>query len=239
MTTQDVQAIVDKIKAEHMGRGWKVLPNTYPPQCYDVAVGYTDLLGVPHYPNNPSPFPYANAEDIYKKFGDFQAKYFDRIANTDTFVPKKGDLGVWDAKLNEGIGHVDVIADDNGTVNRFNGFDQNWDAPICKIINHNYDYFLGVLRPKVTSSGTTPQPPMNETKKAVQVDKIASWFKDQGYAMDSGTEQYFNNPADPDKFFNKVKSVVAQGQPVDTAKIKEEGRQIGLKQVKDAALAVK
>src|SRR3990167_735378 len=87
----------------------------------------------------------------------------------------------------------------------------------------------------VTSSGTTPTPSNIETKKSVQVDKIASWLKDEGYATDAGTEQYFNNPADPDKFFNKVKAVIAQVKvQVDTQIVKEEGRLQGRKEIKDA-----
>lgn len=147
MTSQDLQAKTDKLISDWNGKYLKVLnPGN---QCFDVSAKFTDMLGVPHYPNNPTPFPYPNASQIYTDYGDFQKQYFDRIANTQDYVPQKGDIVIWDSKLNNGIGHV-AVATGNGDTNSFESFDQNWVVGNpCKIIKHSYQYVLGALRLKV------------------------------------------------------------------------------------------
>ena len=117
-------------------------------ECFDLAVKWTDTLGVPHYQNNPSPFPYANASQIYTDFSSFQAQYFDRIANTPDAIPQAGDIIVWSASYNGGVGHVGIcttIAD----INHFQCFEQN--DPIgsnSHLKDYNYAYVLGWLRYK-------------------------------------------------------------------------------------------
>ena len=51
------------------------------------------------------------------------------------------------------FGHV-AIAYQNINANSFESFDQNWNAQVGEIINHNYNYVLGFLRIK-----TPPTPP--------------------------------------------------------------------------------
>ena len=118
-----------------------------------------------------------------------------------------------------------------------------------RIPRNNQNGYSGYIDPthyygQITSSGSTPtsQPknPM-ETKKAVQVDKIASWLKETGRASDAGTEQYFDNPADPDEFFNKVKSEISKSSPtvdVEAIKkaVKDEAKQKILDLVKNSTL---
>lgn len=47
------------------------------------------------------------------------------------------------------FGHV-AIAYQNINANNFESFDQNWNAQVGEIINHDYNYVLGYLRPKVS-----------------------------------------------------------------------------------------
>ena len=85
MTLDELNAKFDQFLANNNGKQVIVLPsskqNGYG-QCFDLAVAFTDFLGIPHYQGNPSPFPYPNASQIYTDFGPFQAQYFDRIANS-------------------------------------------------------------------------------------------------------------------------------------------------------------
>lgn len=181
MTYEDERAIFDKLLFENNGKQIIVLPSSQKAgvgQCFDVTVKFTDMLGIPHYPGNPSPFPYANACQIYTDFGQFQAQYFDRIPNTTSYVPQKGDILVWDAKLNGGIGHT-AVATGEGDVNRFKSLDQNWNigAP-AQIITHNYSYLLGALRLKIT-----PSQPMANTQDqtlANEFKKVQDAFKKYG-----------------------------------------------------------
>lgn len=162
MTFNELKAKFEQFLSQNNGKPVIILPGsikTKHGQCFDLAVAFTDFLGIPHYPGNPSPFPYANACQIYTDFGDFQKQYFDRISNTPDYIPQKGDIVIWDAELNGGAGHV-AIATGEGDANTFNSFDQNWSTTnwIPKIVNHNYDLgpVLGCLRLKVTQPSTQP-----------------------------------------------------------------------------------
>jgi len=72
---------------------------------------------------------------------------FTKIANTPTFVPKKGDIMVWKGSINGGYGHV-AICTGKGNLMYFYSHDQNWSGAACKEIKHNYKKVYGVLRPK-------------------------------------------------------------------------------------------
>lgn len=155
MTYPEEKTKFDQFLALNEGKQVIVLPSSQQNgygQCFDLATAWTNLLGIPHYPGNPSPFPYANAHDIYDSFGTFQTTYFDRIANSDTFVPIKGDIGVYASSLNGGAGDV-FICTGVGDTNTFQGFNQNWSPrQPATLITHNYNHFLGVLRLKVTTA---------------------------------------------------------------------------------------
>lgn len=70
---------------------------------------------------------------------------FIRIKNSPKFVPMKGDICVWSKKMNK-YGHVS-IATGRGDTKSFESLDMNWGGEAAKYVHHNYDYFLGVLRP--------------------------------------------------------------------------------------------
>ncbi|MBQ4630630.1 MAG: CHAP domain-containing protein [Clostridia bacterium] len=70
---------------------------------------------------------------------------FIRIKNSRKFVPMKGDICVWSKKMNK-YGHV-AIATGKGDTNTFESLDMNWGGKEAKYVTHDYDYFLGVLRP--------------------------------------------------------------------------------------------
>src|SRR3990167_3973703 len=93
-------------------------------ECFDVVAYFTDLLGMPDYPGNPTPFPYVPAYEIYTRFGNFQQQYFDRIANGLTNTPVEGDVVVWGPNYNGGVGHV-AVASGVGNVLSFQVFSQN------------------------------------------------------------------------------------------------------------------
>lgn len=131
----------------------KVLPNPYPPQCFDLVTKWTDNLGIPHAPGNPSPFPYSNAFQIYTQYGTFQQQYFDRIFNGPNDIPQKGDIVVWNYTYNGGAGHT-AIATGVGDVYSIKCFEQNdpenWLAKRdSHVRSYSYSNILGWLRPKV------------------------------------------------------------------------------------------
>ena len=99
--------------------------------------------------------------DAYAYYDNFSAhseltSNFTRIANTPDFIPQKGDIVVWSSSLSSnGCGHI-AIANGEGTTTYFYSYDQNWTGnhDKCKLVKHNYNHVLGVLRPKDQSKIT-------------------------------------------------------------------------------------
>lgn len=94
---------------------------------------------------------WGDAHCYYDNFGNIPNLYnnFIRIPNTPEFVPQRGDIVVWSARLNGKWGHI-AIATGDGTTSEFSSWDINWTGnhDACTRVRHNYNYFLGVLRPK-------------------------------------------------------------------------------------------
>ncbi len=120
-------------------------------QCVDLAKMYLkEVLGI-------TPKAIGNAHAYFDNFKmhSFLYENFKRISNTPDFVPLKGDICVWSKSLN-GYGHIS-IATGEGNTKKFYTYDQNWGGKACKKVEHNYKYFLGVLRPNDRSAiGSTP-----------------------------------------------------------------------------------
>lgn len=127
----------------------------YGVQCVDLVNHYIyNVLGI-------RPVMIGNAIEFYNKRNSsaFLKNNFNWISNTPSFVPKKGDIGVF--KTKSGFGHV-CVANGEGTTSYFYSYDQNYPLskhePMTKI-RHTYPNFLGVLRPKkaLPTSAATKQ----------------------------------------------------------------------------------
>jgi hypothetical protein len=78
---------------------------------------------------------------------NYPVEYFDKIPNTPSGIPQKGDVVIWGMGT---YGHVG-IATGIGDTNSFTSLDQNWDGVPTnpsKVIKHDYKNVLGWLRPK-------------------------------------------------------------------------------------------
>lgn len=132
----------------------------YPNQCMDLMHQYVyDVLGI----KDKNVLAHPRAYQVYTDFHETQ--YFDRIANTPTGVPQKGDIFLFGANINGGFGHVCIITEAN--VNSFKSFDANFPTgSLPHIQSHNYNYALGWLRPKINSA------PLTEEQKNQKVRQI-------------------------------------------------------------------
>lgn len=113
-------------------------------QCVDLAKCYLkEVHNIPQFSIGGS------ARFYYSSFKTFPelTKKFDRIANTSTFVPEKGDIAVWNSSVGNGHGHV-AICDGEGDTKAFYTYDMNWNGKAMKRVKHDYKGFYGVLRPK-------------------------------------------------------------------------------------------
>lgn len=121
----------------------------YGAQCVDLMRKFIkEVLGFSPYVLPAQKY----AKDFFYKFETFPnaKKYFTKIYNTPTGVPKQGDLIFWKA-WQPGItgiaGHVAIF--DNGNVNKFVSMDQNWATGTpCHLQAHNYRGVIGWLRKK-------------------------------------------------------------------------------------------
>ena len=117
-------------------------------QCVDLAKMYLDkVFGI-------KAGAWGNAKDYYENYNSLPLKNsFNRIANTASFVPQKGDIVVWGAGLGNTYGHI-AIATGEGNTSNFYSYDLNWGSKTVHKVNHNYKGFLGVLRAKDQSKIT-------------------------------------------------------------------------------------
>ena len=109
----------------------------YSGQCMDLYRQYCkDVLNTPQSP------PVSGAAEVWDNYLD---KYFVKIPNTITGIPKEGDIIIWNKQLN-GYGHIAICQTAN--IWNFTSFDQNFPTSSkCHFQKHNYKYVLGWLRP--------------------------------------------------------------------------------------------
>ena len=114
-------------------------------QCVDLVKRYLkEVFGL----NVPNGF--GNAIDYYNDYNNKKllSTNFERIENTPSFIPKKGDIMIWNEKRGKGAGHV-AICTGNGDTKNFYSYDLNWNgSKKVKEVKHDYKNVLGVLRYK-------------------------------------------------------------------------------------------
>ena len=115
----------------------------YGGQCVDLFRQYlNDVL------NFPQPRGVVGAADFWTNYdSDPNLKNnFQKIANSPTGVPAKGDVMVWNKKAGGGFGHISIFLE--GNVNLFTSLDQNWPtlSKVTKTV-HDYSNVYGWLRP--------------------------------------------------------------------------------------------
>jgi hypothetical protein len=116
-------------------------PSNYA-QCYDLASQFCIDHNVPL-----DDIMHLRAYEIYTLATDQTRQDFDLIPNTPEFVPQVLDMVVFGSGIGQN-GHVSIATGD-GDVNHFTSLDQNWNGhAYCEIVDHNYDWVLGVLRLK-------------------------------------------------------------------------------------------
>lgn len=163
-------------------------------QCMDLMhIFIQDVLGL-----SLTVLAAPAAKDVYNNFANMNgATNFEKIANTPTGVPQKGDIMFWGTGVGQ-YGHVAIFI--SGDINGFVSFDQNWGGvQKCLKINHSYNSVMGWLRPKDQSNINNSQPPMDETEtdKRVQFNDIVSFLLSKDYIKDGDSRKYAKpiNPA--------------------------------------------
>lgn len=107
--------------------------------------------------------PSSGVNSAYGYWTNFPAPlgdYFEKIANTPTGVPQKGDTVIWKGALagSNGFGHI-ALATGKGDTNSFEAFGQNWGGKHGHHVTYKYTNVYGWLRPKNIDDPETPPPP--------------------------------------------------------------------------------
>ena len=112
-------------------------------QCMDLYRQFVkEVLGFPQSP------PVTGA---YQVWDTYLSQYFDRIDNTPSGIPQKGDILIWGQSVGK-YGHIAVYLE--GNTSSFKSFDQNWPVGTnCHIQSHNYNGLLGWLTPRSNMNG--------------------------------------------------------------------------------------
>lgn len=152
----------DEFRIKWNGKGID-FDGAYGDQCMDLMHQYiTEVCGLTDGRILAAP----EAKAVYQGYPNtFGSQYFDKIDNTPTGVPQKGDIIFWkepfgkytdDQGKVKYAGHVAIFV--SGDANKFTSFDQNFGHAYCEPINHaNYDGVIGWLRFKGTPVTTGPE----------------------------------------------------------------------------------
>ena len=130
----------------------------YGTQCKDLFSRYNkDVVGNPNYVWG----------DAWALYDTAPSQYYDKILNTPTFIPQKGDVCIWKKEFG-GYGHV-AICLEGCTVNKMKLFGQNYpkvsyqnskgnwiNGSPCQIVEMSYSKVKGFLRPKGNMNIFTP-----------------------------------------------------------------------------------
>src|SRR3972149_1447582 len=111
-----LQQFIDKYNGKTKG-----YPNdsSYYGECLSIVKLYIkEVFGI-----NPPPSGSNSAYGYWSNFPNPLGTVFNKVANTPTGVPKKGDIPIWNTNVGGGAGHIDIFI--SGDVNSFTGFDQN------------------------------------------------------------------------------------------------------------------
>lgn len=122
----------------------------YGVQCTDLIKLYVEkVFGV-----SAGSASWGNAKYYYTNTPAKLKNITTKIKNTASFVPKKGDIMVWNKNVGNGCGHV-AICTGEGTTSYFYSYDQNWNGKAMHKVKHTYDNVYGVLRPNDQSKIVT------------------------------------------------------------------------------------
>lgn len=158
----------------------------YPDQCFDLAHQYIyDVLGI----KDTKIIAHPAAYQIYSDFNQngIDSKYFDKIANTPTGVPQKGDIIVFGTAI--GIyGHVSIFYSGNTTA--FKSFDANWPVnTLPHLQDHNYTGVVGWLRFKPQQATPATELQACILARDTNWNMVVALFAEMGLNLDSNNKE--------------------------------------------------
>lgn len=184
----------NQFKTIWLGKGID-FDGSYGYQCMDLAHKYAVEVNGKDFPPAPA------AKDVW----NLNIPGYDKISNTPTGVPQQGDIVVWGKDVGP-YGHIAIF--DNGDINSFESFDQNWPVgSLCHIQKHNYKGVLGWLRLKSTviPQPIAQQPQITDQTRIPQIEnKQVDQIRSEYYDMKRDLEGYKKNTEKIEKDSQKL-----------------------------------
>ncbi len=146
----------------------------YGVQCTDLIKLYVEkVFGV-----SAGSASWGNAKYYYTNTPAKLKNITTKIANTASFVPKKGDIMVWNGNVGGGAGHV-AICTGEGTTSYFYSYDQNWNGTGASS--------AAFVSPKTWTNGSTNETVYTQSNLSDKVGTVYARGKADCYGKtDSG-----------------------------------------------------
>lgn len=176
--------------------------NDYLGECLSIVKLYIkEVFGI-----SPPPSGSNSAYGYWTNFPNPLGQVFEKVANTPSGIPQKGDIIIWGTGAGN-YGHIAIFID--GTTGSFRSFDQNWGGKQAHIQGHYYTNVVGWLHPKGGNMGKVIWDNGVEvifTKG--QVEEMASAFKlDHTY---TGNESWGFVQACEESVINKISQLTTE-----------------------------
>lgn len=188
----------------------------YAGQCVDLFRYYCDeVLGI------RQPAGVWGAGNFWSDFASdpVLVANFTQMQNTADFIPKEGDVAIWNFSAGGGFGHIAIVVGKDHTTSYFNSFDQNWSrVSYCELVKHNYTNIFGFLRPKkeLEMAEDMMQIAKSTFEKLVGNSTKYDEFVKAGYSQ---AQQVIDQKADLDKKVSDyAKTIESQDKTIFTQK---------------------
>ena len=105
-----------------------------------------EKMGLPNW----QPVKDAKAANFWTQYESDPAmyKHWDKLPNTPSFLPKEGDICIWNTNKGGGYGHIAMVFEDRHTLNWFYSIESNWKPLRVSVVQHSYDDVIGFFRLK-------------------------------------------------------------------------------------------
>ena len=164
MTRQELAGNIDEFVEKYKGKTVGYPEGSYVGECLSLCKLYIkEIFGI-----DPPPSGSNSAYGYWTNFPNPLPTVFDKVQNTLTAVPQKGDIPIWNTSVGGGYGHIDIFV--SGDVNAFTGFDQNWNGRQAHLQSHDYTNIVGWLKVKLEDQPISEPIELQQLK--TEIDRI-------------------------------------------------------------------
>jgi hypothetical protein len=143
---------------KYLGQSKGYPDGSYIGECLSIVKLYIkECFGI-----NPPPSGSGSAYGYWSNFPSPLGNVFEKVENTDTLIPEKGWIAVWEPWSANQYGHIAIVAD-GCTTSTLKNYAQNWTSKTFQLESNRYTNVIGFLKPKITNSETI----MTEEQKRI------------------------------------------------------------------------